>query len=183
MAVMEKIDLSKDSPRQIRAWFDAAIGQQETERARELAHALGRLTVEAIVAHALDDILALRSQMSRLRTRLRRAGTDLALEIASTLDAFDDQLDHARTVTRLELAARRREAQYSSVRDKVLNLVADAPRRPRDIAAELQCDQAQVSRALRELEERGVTRVQAPAGEPDKRAVYYGRVAAHAAAA
>lgn len=63
-----------------------------------------------------------------------------------------------------------------TVRERVLEALRRAdggPRRPRDLAAILQIDRTQVSRALRQLERAGKVTMAAPSGSQDHRAAYW----------
>jgi DNA-binding MarR family transcriptional regulator len=59
-----------------------------------------------------------------------------------------------------------------TVRERVLAALREKPQRPRDLAALLQVDRTQVSRALRQLERAGKVKA-APAASEDHRAAYW----------
>lgn len=63
------------------------------------------------------------------------------------------------------------------MRDRIVELLAGEPLRPRELAEKLDCDPSQGSRALGQLEEEGrVISIPAPPGDSDARARWFGLV-------
>jgi DNA-binding MarR family transcriptional regulator len=105
----------------------------------------------------LADLARRRERVGRLLEAIgeldRSPGSDYALGQLQLIDRF---LDQTRTRALGIRAQQQREASLQTVRERVYELVHEKPRRPREIASELEVDASQVSRALRELRASGM---------------------------
>jgi predicted Rossmann fold nucleotide-binding protein DprA/Smf involved in DNA uptake len=133
----------------------------------------------ALVASDPDRLAKLRAQTARLRRRV--AGLDAEPLLSGYVDgqllALDVVLDAGRTALRLRDASEERQRRTEAIRDSIVLALAMEPRRPRDLAQEIDCDPSQVSRELRRLQEEGVVAlVDAPPGHSDARARWFGFV-------
>jgi CRP-like cAMP-binding protein len=157
----------------------AAVARGERDEAVEFLTGFGERTASAVAASDLDQIAELRAQAVRLRRRVGRLDAEamLAAYVTGQLQAFDVVLDRGRTATLLRSASEERRQLAGVLRDRIVELLAGEPLRPRELAEKFDCDPSQVSRALRQLEEEGrVISVPAPSGDSDARARWFGLV-------
>jgi transposase-like protein len=159
----------------------SALSRADGDETRRLLREFGDRTAAAVAAGDLAGIAALRAQAARLRRRIVALSGDAELTVSATvqLDAFDAVLDHGRTATLLRNASEERRQSAPVLRDRIVALLASEPLRPRELAERFDCDPSQVSRALRQLQEEGaVVTVDAPPGDSDARARWFGLVEA-----
>lgn len=157
----------------------AAVARGERDEAVELLNGFGERTASAVAASDLDQIAELRAQAVRLRRRVGRLDAEamLAAYVTGQLQAFDVVLDRGRTATLLRSASEERRQLAGVLRDRIVELLAGEPLRPRELAEKFDCDPSQVSRALRQLEDEGrVISIPAPPGDSDARARWFGLV-------
>ena len=117
------------------------------------------------------DVAWMRLGLSRLMADdLSPDGRRRVLALDAVLEGAEHQLDAVR-------ARQRREEDRRTVRERVMEALAETgPLRPRDLAERCDADVYQVSRALRDLRDTShVEVVPAPAGETDRRGVWYRR--------
>src|SRR5207237_1131773 len=141
----------------------------------------GERTAEAVAQGDLDQVADLRAQVARLTRRIRRLAAEAALvsSVVDKLEAYDVVLDRGRTATLLHRASEERRAAAVVLRDRIREILAAEPMRPRTLAEQFDCDPSQVSRALRQLQDDGiVVPVRAPDGTSDARAHWFGLVGA-----
>jgi DNA-binding transcriptional ArsR family regulator len=156
-----------------------AVDRGERVEAVELLNQFGERTASAVAASDLDQIAELRAQAVRLCRRVGRLEAEamLATYVTGQLHAFDIVLDRGRTATLLRRASEERRQLAGVLRDRIVELLAEEPLRPRELAEKFDCDPSQVSRALRQLEEDGrVIIVPAPPGDSDARARWFGLI-------
>lgn len=144
--------------------LDAAIGGEPAQLV-EATTALHTAALNAITTADRARIAGLRAQLDRLRRRLeRRTSTPVVAALQTSLRQLDGSLAAALVTLDLHTEAARYDQQAAAVPQRLLAAL-DQPRRPGDLARQLDLDPAQVSRGLRTLINSGhVTQVPAPAG-------------------
>lgn len=129
---------------------------------------------DAISSGGLEAVVGWAARLDRLRHNLPRQGASAAL-VFGYLTAELDRLDRAAARLAQERDVATRGEMASGVREQVLAFVQRRPRcRSGEIAESLELDRTQVSRALRELQDRDlVWRVESDAADHDKRVRRY----------
>lgn len=140
---------------------------------------LADLTAQAISGPRVDVrvVAHLREHLRQLVWQCEEAteSRSLADHLKAGLESLDGVLEAGQTRARMTQAEERRNRETLVLRDQILMLLERGPLRPRDLSTELGVASTQISRALRELLRNGfVTAVEAPAGDTDRRAHWYG---------
>jgi DNA-binding MarR family transcriptional regulator len=174
MAVLEQT-IENLSLAERRATLQRALDEQDESAAQAFARGYQDLALRAFRDRDLEAIASLRAQIARLTRRVAAGEHDgVATWVLGRFEGIADQLDRSEVLVLMEAGARGREEAAEPVRRRVLELLAEGPQRPRDLADKLGCDPSQISRALRELQEaRAVERVDAAQLGGDRRAIWY----------
>lgn len=116
----------------------------------------------------------LRPLADTARHRVERRGAEpLAILVGNQPLLLDRMLEVARVADHLRRSADDWRAE-GVLRDGLLRALLSGPVRPGDLARRLDCDPAQITRALRELEREALAkRVPSPTSGGDRRAVWY----------
>jgi hypothetical protein len=171
MAVMDRIQISREYQ----------VLAQELERAeqnstlQDFARALAHAAKSDAEAGKLDDVIEWSALLDRLAADLLRNESGDAREARGYLLATLDDLDRQISILSQQRDVHERDDEAAGVRERVLGLLTpDRVLRTSEIATELAIATSQVSRALRELQQRGdARRVDAPAGAHDGRAHFF----------
>jgi hypothetical protein len=153
-----------------------AVNDGDESKVRHLIDEFGMRTASAIAAGDSDLVADLRAQGSRLESRVKRLDeSPPKVRVITQLQAFSIVLAHGDTALLMRRGADERRRVAGVLRDRIPELLASGPCRPRELMKKLSCDPAQVSRALRQLIEAGVVvSVPAPRGHSDARAHWFG---------
>lgn len=164
IAVPTLIELRKD--------LREAVRSGEDERAAGLVDLFHAQVMEALGTNDRRQLAKLGGEVQRLRHVVD----------ASEREMIGLQADLRRIARTIEIAWTQQAMSGSrqeptvpakfTVRERVLAAIAERPQRPGEIAAELQLDRTQVSRALRQLRRAGQALPAAEAAD-DQRATYW----------
>src|SRR4051794_12977305 len=131
---------------EVRAELRQAIADGDRPAAERIASAYSGLAAEAIAAGEPGAMTKLRVRAARLARNV-----DGDAELHGWFASIDKTLEAGRTAALMRAANEAREREASVLPQRIVELLKDGPRRPRELAELLEVDPSQVSRALRGL--------------------------------
>lgn len=156
--------------RTLRSELQVGLAAGDAQRCRAVADELHRQVLDARDRNDRARLAQLGGQTARLRSLVKQDGDNPALECDLRRIARTAETEWTTQVMRRPAPAPVTPEKFT-VRELVLSQLRTGPKRPRDIARELDLDRTQVSRALRQLKRAGlVAHVDTPATSADQRA-------------
>jgi DNA-binding MarR family transcriptional regulator len=152
--IAERTDFEVDYKRFERAALMLLDGEHRAAALAWLAE-LNQHVDKVIDSGALERVVDWSARLDRLAGNLPDA--DLSERVRGYLNAMLDRLDRSAAALSQQRDVEERKAIASGVRERVLTLIAERPRlRSGEIAETLGIARSQASRALRELQQRGL---------------------------